>query len=47
MSYSEYDSELDHAVDMRIEDDVDAPEGVGLDDDVYMERECDNDEEEA
>jgi hypothetical protein len=45
-SDSEYDSVLDHDVDMRIEDDVDAPDGVDLDSDVDMERYGDDDEEE-
>jgi len=44
-SDAEYDSELDHTVDMRIEDDVDAPDSVDLDGDVDMERDSDDDEE--
>ena len=39
----EYDSEQDSDVDMCMEDDVDAPEGVDLDDDVDMERDGDDD----
>jgi hypothetical protein len=32
----EYGSELDPDVDMRMEDDVDAPDSVDLDGDVHM-----------
>jgi len=42
----EYDSELDPVLDMRMEDDVDAPDGVDLDSDVDMERDGDDEEEE-
>ena len=45
-SGSEYDSELDPDVDMRMEDDVDAPDGVVFDCVVDMERDGDDDEEE-
>ena len=45
-SDSEFDSELDPDVDMRMEDDVDAPDGVDLDGDVDMERDGDDEEEE-
>jgi hypothetical protein len=46
-SDGEYDSELDPGVDMRMrDDDVDAPHGVDLNDDVDMERDGDDDEEE-
>jgi hypothetical protein len=45
-SDSEYDSELDPVVDMRMEDDVDAPDGVDLDGDVDMDRDGDDEEEE-
>jgi len=41
-----YDSELDPDVDMRMEDDVDAPDSVDLDGDVDMERDSDDEEEE-
>jgi len=41
----EYDSEHDCTVDMHMEDDVDAPDGVDLDGDVDMERDGDNEEE--
>jgi hypothetical protein len=45
--YGEYDSELDPTVDMCMrDDDVDAPDGVDLNDDVDMERDGDDDEEE-
>jgi len=40
-----YDPEHDSAVNMRMEDDVDAPDGVDLDGDVDMERDGDDDEE--
>jgi hypothetical protein len=43
---SEYDSELDPDVDLRMEDVVEAPDGVDLDGDVHMERDSDDDEEE-
>jgi len=36
-SDSEFDSELDPDVDMRMEDDVEAPDGVDLDGNVHME----------
>jgi hypothetical protein len=39
--YSEHDSD----VDICMEDNVDAPDGVHLDSDMDMERERDNDEE--
>jgi len=47
-SDGEYDSERDSDVDMRMEDDVDAPDGVDLHGDVHMERggEDEDDEEE-
>jgi len=45
-SDGEYDSEHDSGVDMRIEDDVEAPDGVDLDCDVDMERDGDDEEEE-
>jgi len=45
-SDGEYDSQLDPDVDMRIEDDVYAPDGVDLGCDVDMERDGDDDEEE-
>jgi hypothetical protein len=38
-SDSEYNSELDFVVHMRMEDDVDALEGVDIDSDVDMDRE--------
>jgi hypothetical protein len=43
---SEYDSELDPAVDMRMEDDVDSPDGVDLDGNVDMEMDGEDEEEE-
>jgi hypothetical protein len=42
----EYNSEHDSNVDMRMEDDVNAPEGVDLDGDVDMETDGDDEEEE-
>jgi len=45
-SDSDHDSEHDSDVDMLMEDDVHAPDGVDLDGDVNMERDSDNDEEE-
>ena len=45
-SDGEYDSEHDHDVHMRMEDDVDAPDGVNLDGDVDMEWDGDDEEEE-
>ena len=42
----EYVSEHDFDVDMRMENDVDAPDGVNLDGHVDMERDGDDDEEE-
>ena len=45
-SDSEYDSEFDSELDMRMEDDVDAPDGVVLEGDVDMERDGDDEEEE-
>ena len=43
----EYDSELDPDVDMRMEDDVEALDGVDLSSDFDMERDGDDDEEVA
>jgi len=43
---SKYDPELNPDVGMRMEDEVDAADGVDLDGDVDMERDCDDDEEE-
>ena len=40
------DSELNPYMDMRMVDDVDAPEGIDLDGDVDMETDGDDDEEE-
>jgi len=45
-SDSKYDSEHDSDVDMRMENDVDAPDGVELDGDVDMARDGDAEEEE-
>jgi hypothetical protein len=45
-SDSEYHSELHPHLDMRMEDFVDAPDGVDLDGDVDMKRDGDDDEEE-
>jgi hypothetical protein len=45
-SDSEFDSALDPDVDMRMEADVGAPDGVELDGDVDMEREADDEVEE-
>jgi hypothetical protein len=45
-SDGKYDSELDLNVELRMEDDVDAPDGVDLDGDVDMERDGDDEEEE-
>jgi len=45
-SDGEYDSEHDSDVEMRIEDDVDAPDGVDLASDVDMGRVSDDEEEE-
>ena len=45
-SSSEYDSEHDGDVHMRMEDDVNTPDGVDLDGNVDMERDGDDDEEE-
>ena len=45
-SDSKYDSEHDSGGDMRMEDDMDAPEGVDLDGDLDMEMDGDDDEEE-
>jgi hypothetical protein len=42
----EYASELDPDVDMRMEDDVDAPDSVDLDHDVDMKRDGEDDEDE-
>jgi len=42
-----YDSEWDSDVDMRLEDDVDAPDGVDLDGDVNMEIDGEDEEDEA
>jgi hypothetical protein len=42
----EYDSEPDSDVDMRMEDHVDAPDGVVLDGDVDMERDGEDEEDE-
>ena len=44
-SDGEYDSELHPDVNMRMEDDVDAPDGVDLDGDVDMKRDGDDEEE--
>jgi hypothetical protein len=44
-SDGKYDSELDPNVDMRMDDDVDAPDGIELEGDVDIERDSDNDEE--
>jgi len=44
-SDSECDSEHDPDVDMRMEDDVDAPDGVDLDGHVYIEKNGDDEEE--
>jgi len=44
-SDGEYDSELDCDVDIRMEDDVDAPDGVDLDSDVDMEWESGDEEQ--
>jgi hypothetical protein len=41
----EYDSDLNPDVDMRMADDVNAPDGGDLDGDLHMERDSDNDEE--
>jgi len=41
----EYDSERDSHVDMRMEDDVDAPESVDVDGDVDMERDSEDEED--
>jgi hypothetical protein len=41
----EYDSKLDPDVDMCLQDDVYAPDGVDLDGDVDMERDGDDDVE--
>jgi hypothetical protein len=45
-SDGKYDSELNPDVDMRMEDDLDAADGVDLHGDVNMERDGDDDEEE-
>ena len=45
-SYIEYDSELDSDVDMRMEHDVDAPDGVDSDGDADMVTDGDDEEEE-
>ena len=45
-SDSEYDSEDDSDVDMRMEDDLDAPDGVALDSNMDMEWEGDDEEPE-
>jgi hypothetical protein len=45
-SYSEFDSELDPHEDMRMEDDVDALDGIDLDSIVHIERDSDNEVEE-
>ena len=45
-SDGEYDSELDPDVDMRMEDDVDAPNGVDSDCNVHMEWDVVDEEEE-
>jgi hypothetical protein len=42
----EYDSELKPDVNMRMEHNVDTPDGVNLGGDMDMERDGDNDEEE-
>jgi len=42
----EYYSELDPDVDMGMEDDADAPEGIDLDGNVDMEWDCEDEEEE-
>jgi hypothetical protein len=42
----EYDSEHDSNVDMRGEDDVDAPDSVDFDSDVDMERDSEDEEDE-
>jgi hypothetical protein len=46
-SDGQYDSEQDCDMNMRMEDDVNAPDRVDYDDDVDMERDGDDDEEEA
>jgi len=45
-SSGEYVSERDSDVDMRIEDDVDTPDGIDLDGDVDMETDCEAEEDE-
>jgi hypothetical protein len=45
-SDSEYDSECDSDGDLRIEDHVDAPDGVDLNGDGDMERDCKDEEDE-
>ena len=45
-SDGEYDSVHDPHIDMRMENDVDAPDVVDLDRDLHMERDSDDEEEE-
>jgi len=45
-SDGEYDSELDPYLDICMEDGVDVPDGIGLDGDVDMERDGEDEEDE-